>query len=111
MASQYLKLKVLDHEAAQNLSVILGGTLKYLPTPDQLNKLQEYGKEYEDLAEADQFAISLADIKRLVPRLKSLKFQLHYPELLQDCEPYIVSATEAEACQEVRGVFDTQLRI
>ena len=132
------ELKVLDPKAAQNLSVILGGALKhisykdlrkcilrcdtsvltenllqsliqYLPTPDQLNKLQEYGKEYEDLAEAEQFAISLADIKRLVPRLKSLKFQLHYPELVQDCKPDIVAATEA--CQEVRGVFDTLLRI
>ena len=50
-------------------------------------------------AEAEQFAISLADIKRLVPRLKSLKFQLHYPELVQDCKPDIVAATEA--CQEV----------
>ena len=132
------ELKVLDPKAAQNLSVILGGALKhisykdlrkcilrcdtsvltenllqsliqYLPTPDQLNKLQEYGKEYEDLAEAEQFAISLADIKRLVPRLKSLKFQLHYPELVQDCKPDIVAATEA--CQEVRDVFDTLLRI
>jgi len=123
------ELKVLDGKAAQNLSVILGGALKhisykdlrkcimrcdtsvltenllqsliqYLPTPDQLNKLQEHSHEYEDLAEAEQFAISLADIKRLVPRLKSLKFQLHYPELVQDCKPDIVAATEA--CQEVR---------
>ena len=123
------ELKVLDAKAAQNLSVILGGALKhisyadlrkcilrcdtsvltenllqsliqYLPTPDQLNKLQEFGSEFEDLAEAEQFAISLADIKRLVPRLKSLKFQLHYPELVQDCKPDIVAATEA--CQEVR---------
>merc|ERR1719481_2181948 len=123
------ELKVLDGKAAQNLSVILGGALKhisykdlrkcimrcdtsvltenllqsliqYLPTPDQLNKLQEHSHEYDDLAEAEQFAISLADIKRLVPRLKSLKFQLHYPELVQDCKPDIVAATEA--CQEVR---------
>jgi len=123
------ELKVLDGKAAQNLSVILGGALKhisyadlrkcilrcdtsvltenllqsliqYLPTPDQLNKLQEFSHEYDDLAEAEQFAISLADIKRLVPRLKSLKFQLHYPELVQDCKPDIVAGTEA--CQEVR---------
>ena len=123
------ELKVLDAKAAQNLSVILGGALKhisyadlrkcilrcdtsvltenllqsliqYLPTPDQLNKLQEFSHEYDNLAEAEQFAISLADIKRLVPRLKSLKFQLHYPELVQDCKPDIVAGTEA--CQEVR---------
>ena len=130
------ELKVLDGKAAQNLSVILGGALKhisyadlrkcilrcdtsvltenllqsliqYLPTPDQLNKLQEYSNEYNDLAEAEQFAISLADIKRLVPRLKSLKFQLHYPELVQDCKPDIVAATEAcqEVIKECTGIF------
>ena len=122
------ELKVLDAKAAQNLSVVLGGSLKhipyaelrkcilrcdttvltenllqsliqYLPTPDQLNKLQEFSHDFDNLAEAEQFAISLADIKRLVPRLKSLKFQLHYPELVQDCKPDIVAGTEA--CQEV----------
>ena len=80
------------------LENLLQSLIQYLPTPDQLNKLQEYSAEYNDLAEAEQFAISLADIKRLVPRLKSLKFQLHYPELVQDCKPDIVAATEA--CQE-----------
>ena len=87
------ELKVLDGKAAQNLSVILGGALKhisfpdlrkcilrcdttvltenllqsliqYLPSPDQLNKLQEHASDYDNLAEAEQFAISLADIKR-----------------------------------------------
>jgi diaphanous 2 len=106
------ELKVLDAKAAQNLSVVLGGALKhisysdlrkcilrcdtsvltenllqsliqYLPSPDQLNRLQEFSNELDSLAEAEQFAISLADIKRLVPRLKSLRFQLHYPELVQ----------------------------
>jgi len=123
------ELKVLDAKAAQNLSVVLGGALKhisyaelrkcilrcdtsvltenllqsliqYLPTPDQLNKLQEHSKDFDNLAEAEQFAISLADIKRLVPRLKSLRFQLHYPELVQDCKPDIVAATAA--CEEVK---------
>ena len=74
---------------------------------------EKYGENWlivlTDEAKAEQFAISLADIKRLVPRLKSLKFQLHYPELVQDCKPDIVAATEA--CQEVRDVFDTLLRI
>jgi len=123
------ELKVLDAKAAQNLSVVLGGALKhisytdlrkcilrcdtsvltenllqsliqYLPSPDQLNRLQEFSSEIDNLAEAEQFAISLADIKRLVPRLKSLRFQLHYPELVQDCKPDIVAATAA--CEEVK---------
>jgi hypothetical protein len=33
---------------------------------------------YDNLAEAEQFALSLANIKRLVPRLKSLRC-VHFP--------------------------------
>ena len=96
---------------------LLQSLIQYLPSPDQLNKLQEHASDYDNLAEAEQFAISLADIKRrvdftgnthmlislifrLVPRLKSLRFMLHYPELVQDCKPDIVAATAA--CEEVR---------
>ena len=57
-------------------------------------------QEYDNLAEAEQFAISISGIKRLVPRLKSLLFQQRYPELVQDCKPHIVSATAA--CKEVK---------
>ena len=123
------ELKVLDPKAAQNLSILLGGSLKhisyeelrkcilrcdtnvltenllqsliqYIPAPDQLNRLKEYEKDYDNLAEAEQFAISISGIKRLVPRLKSLMFQQRYPELVQDCKPHIVAATAA--CEEVK---------
>ena len=57
--------------------------LQYIPAPDQLNRLKEYEKDYESLAEAEQFAISISGIKRLVPRLKSLVFRQRYPELVQ----------------------------
>ncbi|XP_059080530.1 protein diaphanous-like isoform X3 [Tigriopus californicus] len=123
------ELKVLDHKAAQNLSILLGGALKhishddlktcilhcdtdvltenllqsliqYIPAPDQLNRLKEFEKDYDNLSEAEQFAISISGIKRLVPRLKSLMFQQRYPELVQDCKPFIVAATAA--CDEVQ---------
>ena len=42
--------------------IALGGMKKYI-----------FLFSYDNLAEAEQFALSLADIKRLVPRLKSLK--------------------------------------
>ena len=58
-------------------------TLQYIPAPDQLNRLKEYEKDYDSLAEAEQFAISISGIKRLVPRLKSLVFRQRYPELVQ----------------------------
>ena len=65
-----------------------------------MNRLKDFESEYDNLAEAEQFAISISGIKRLVPRLKSLKFQQTYPELVQECKPHIVSATAA--CEEVK---------
>lgn len=81
-------LKVLDGKAAQNISILLGGTLKhmpyadvktcllrcegpvisdnilqgllqYLPPPDQLSKLQLHQDQYDDLTEAEQFCVTV----------------------------------------------------
>merc|ERR1719259_262311 len=123
------ELRVLDPKSAQNLSIMLSGPVKhlsyeelkicilkcdtevltesllesliqYVPAPDQLNELKEFESEYDNLAEAEQFSISISGIKRLVPRLKSLLFQQRYSELKQDIKPHIVAATAA--CDEVR---------
>ncbi|XP_077255332.1 diaphanous related formin 1 isoform X2 [Temnothorax americanus] len=123
-------LKVLDSKAAQNISILLGGTLKhmpyvevkrclfrcegpvisdnilqgliqYLPPPDQLSKLQMYKDQYDDLTEAEQFCVTISTIKRLLPRLRSLSFMLRYEELVQDIKPDIVAATAA--CEEVKS--------
>lgn len=81
-------LKVLDSKAAQNISILLGGTLKhmsyedvkgclfrcdgpvisdnilqgliqYLPSPDQLAKFQLYKDNYDELTEAEQFCVTV----------------------------------------------------
>ncbi|XP_014259782.1 protein diaphanous [Cimex lectularius] len=122
-------LRVLDSKAAQNLSILLGGSLKhlsymdikkcilncdgtvltdnileslitYLPPPDQLKRLTELKVDYKELTEAEQFAYTLAEIKRLLPRLKSMKFKQHHPEMVQDIKPDIVAGTAA--CEEVK---------
>ncbi|CAH0712920.1 unnamed protein product, partial [Brenthis ino] len=123
-------LKVLDSKAAQNLSILLGGSLKhmsyehirtcilrcdttvltanvldlliqYLPPADQMKKLSELKCKSEDLTEAEQFAATVADIKRLVPRLRSLAFREHYSEIISELKPDIVSGTAA--CEEVKS--------
>ncbi|XP_048510372.1 protein diaphanous isoform X3 [Athalia rosae] len=128
-AKKVKDLKVLDGKSAQNISILLGGTLKhmsyeevkscllrcegpvissnvlqgliqYLPPPDQLTKLQQFRDQYDDLTEAEQFCVTISDIKRLLPRLKSLSFMLHYEELVQDVKPDIVAGTAA--CEEVK---------
>ncbi|XP_045508726.1 protein diaphanous isoform X2 [Colias croceus] len=123
-------LKVLDSKAAQNLSILLGGSLKhmsyehirqcilkcdttvlnanvldlliqYLPPADQMKKLAELKCQSSDLTEAEQFAATVADIKRLGPRLRSLAFREHYAEIISEVKPDIVSGTAA--CEEVRS--------
>ncbi|CAB3233745.1 unnamed protein product [Arctia plantaginis] len=123
-------LKVLDSKAAQNLSILLGGSLKhmsyehirtcilrcdttvltanvldlliqYLPPADQLKKLAELKVNSEELTEAEQFSATVADIKRLVPRLRSLAFREHYAEMISEVKPDIVSGTAA--CEEVKS--------
>ncbi|XP_056641001.1 protein diaphanous isoform X2 [Diorhabda sublineata] len=123
------ELKVLDGKSAQNISILLGGSLKhmlyddikkallrcdeqvlsenvteqliqYLPPADQLNKLQNFKEQYKELTEAEQFCVKMSEVKRLLPRLKSLSFKHHYVEMVQDTKPDIVSATAA--CDEVK---------
>ncbi|XP_062531372.1 protein diaphanous isoform X2 [Bombyx mori] len=123
-------LKVLDSKAAQNLSILLGGSLKhmsyshirtcvlrcdttvltgnvldlliqYLPPADQMKKLAELKGNSEELTEAEQFAATVADVKRLVPRLRSLAFREHYAEIISEIKPDIVSGTAA--CEEVKS--------
>jgi diaphanous 2 len=86
--------QVLDSKAAQNLSILLGGSLKhlsyedvkrcilrcdietlpdsvlqqlinYLPPPDQLKKLQDFKNQYSELTEAEQFAVTVSEIVSL----------------------------------------------
>ena len=89
-----IDLRVLDAKAAQNLSILLGGSLKhlshdqiktcllrcdtsilspsvlqqliqYLPPPDQLKRLQEIKQRGEELSGAESFAATIAEVKRL----------------------------------------------
>ncbi|CAH1126871.1 unnamed protein product [Ceutorhynchus assimilis] len=121
--------KVLDGKVAQNILILLNGSLKhmpyddikkallrcddtvltesvteqliqYLPPTDQLNKLKEFTDRYSELTEAEQFCVKMAEVKRLLPRLKSLSFKNHYAEMVNDTKPDIVAATAA--CEEVK---------
>jgi len=43
----------------------------------------------------------MGEIKRLLPRLKSLSYRQHHPEMVQDIKPAIVAGTAA--CEEVKS--------
>ncbi|XP_008549742.1 protein diaphanous isoform X1 [Microplitis demolitor] len=129
-AKKIKDFKVLDGKAAQNICILLSGSLKhmsyeevkscllkcegpvisdnvlqgliqYLPPPDQLTKLQQYKDQYDDLTEAEQFCVTISTIKRLLPRLRSLSFMLRYEELVADIKPDVVAGTAA--CEEVKN--------
>lgn len=82
------ELKVLESKVAQNISILLGGTLKhmpyvevkrclfrcegpvisdnilqgllqYLPSQDELSKFKKYKNQYDDLTEAEQFCVTV----------------------------------------------------
>ncbi|KAL3878567.1 hypothetical protein ACJMK2_030904 [Sinanodonta woodiana] len=122
------ELKVLDPKAGQNLSILLGSIkipyseikrrilemdeenltsamieqlIKYMPEPEQMNQLAGMKDNYAELAEPEQFTVTMSSIKRLVPRLKSMLFKMKFPETVSDIKPDLVNAREA--CEEVRN--------
>lgn len=122
------ELKVLDGKAAQNLMILQGSLkmsaatirdyilevneehlteamlqqlIKNMPEADQLKKLCELKDNLSDLAEAEQFAITIGSIKRIHSRLQSISFKLRFAEMVQDLKPSIVAATEA--CEEIKS--------
>ncbi|XP_030763469.1 protein diaphanous [Sitophilus oryzae] len=123
------QLKVLDGKSAQNIWILLNGTLKhmeyesikkallrcdesvltdnvteqliqYLPPPDQLTMLRELRGQYKDLTEPEQFCVEMSEVKRLLPRLKSISFKHHFVEMVHDTKPDIIAATSA--CEQVK---------
>lgn len=130
MKKTVIDLRVLDSKAAQNISILLGGSLKhlthdqmkqsilrcdttvldsnilqqltqYLPPPDQLKRLQEVSATGDELSAAEKFCATLGEIKRLGPRLHSLNFKLCMADMVQDVKPDIVAGTAA--CEEVKS--------
>lgn len=96
-AKKNVDLRVIDGKSAQNILILLGGSLKhltheqikqcilrcdtsilnpnviqqliqYLPPPDQLKRLQEIKNTGDELSGAEKFAATLGEIKRLVYR-------------------------------------------
>lgn len=125
-----IDLRVLDGKTAQNILILLSGQLKhlshdqirtcilrcdtsvltssvlqqltqYLPPPDQLKRLQEVSSTGDELSTAEKFCTTLAEIKRLNPRLHSLNFKLCMADMVQDVKPDIVAGTAA--CEEIRS--------
>ncbi|XP_033646273.1 protein diaphanous homolog 2-like [Asterias rubens] len=119
--------KVLDAKTGQNLAILLGSLrvphvdmkrwileidenrlnegmiqslLNNLPEPEQINSVFALKEEYDDMAEAEQFCVTIGSIKRLIPRLQSMSFKMKFQECINDIKPVVVMGTKA--CEEVR---------
>jgi len=116
------ELKVLDPKSAQNLSIFVGSfkmtyddfkkkilecdstvidinavesLLKFLPTKEQMDQLKNFKDIYDELNEAEKFALKLSEIPRLEFRLNCMKAQLDFVEISETVKPDIANATEA----------------
>ncbi|XP_071951717.1 protein diaphanous homolog 2-like isoform X2 [Antedon mediterranea] len=117
-------LKVLDAKSAQNLAILLGSLriphaemkrrilevddlseemisslIKNLPEPEQITAVYQIKDQYADMTDAEQFCVTIGSIKRIVPRLQSVMFKMHFDEQVSDIKPDIVIGTKA--CEEL----------
>lgn len=51
--------------------------------------------QYSSLAESEQFAVVMSEIKRVVPRLTSMAFKMNFADMVMEIKPEIVSAAAA----------------
>ncbi|XP_065191707.1 protein diaphanous homolog 2-like isoform X2 [Sycon ciliatum] len=120
-------LRVLDPKSSQNLSIMLGslkmpfdeirlrilrcdGGLepesiqaiqKYLPPADKLKEITHYRHSYSELAESEQFCLTVGTIFRLERRLDAMVTQFRFQEEIEDVKPNIDLLISA--CQEMRS--------
>lgn len=101
MSPDDLVSNILKVNETQLNEAVLQELSKYFPQPKELDKLEKYRRDFDNLHDAEQLALTLGSIKDLVPRVNGICFKLKFNELVQDIKPHLVSATAA--CDEIRG--------
>ncbi|XP_050531223.1 protein diaphanous [Daktulosphaira vitifoliae] len=100
-----VKRAVFRCDGAVLTANVLDQLVAYLPPPDQMKRLRELLASgmcrYDELVEAEQFAVTIGEVKRLTPRLRSLAYKHQHRDLVEDVKPAVVAGTAA--CEEVRS--------
>ena len=60
LSYEELKICILKCDTEVLTENLLQALIQYIPPPDELNKLKEFEKEYDNLPEAEQFSISIS---------------------------------------------------
>ena len=100
MSPEDLLRNILTVNESQLNEAVLQELIKYFPQPNELSKLEEYRRDFDNLHDAEQLALTLGSVKKLAPRLNAISFKLKFNESVQDIKPHLVSATAA--CEEIR---------
>lgn len=69
--------------------------LKFVPTPEEIQMLSEYGGEVEHMAKADRFLYDMSKIDRYEQKLNALVFKKKFSERMGDCKPKIEGVLRA----------------
>lgn len=65
-------------------SDIIQQLIKYLPSHDQLKRLQKIKESGEELSEPERFIATISEIDQLVPRLYSIDLKLRFNDVARD---------------------------
>ena len=59
MTYEDIKRAILCCDESVLSDSVLQQLIQYMPSPEQLKKLEEYREQYDNLAEAEQFAVTV----------------------------------------------------
>lgn len=81
-------------------SDVIQQLIKYLPSPDQLKRLEEFKKMGHELSNPETFVATIGGIDQLVPRLHSIDLKLRLYDIAKDIESDI--DVGLAACEELQ---------
>lgn len=120
-----VKFKDLSHEEGKQyilrcdstmLNVdIIDGLIKCIPQPHQIKQIEKLKDDRVKLVDAEEFLAGLCEIKRLVPRLKCIKFKLSFNDIVENLEPNIkvgiIACKELIKCEKLTKILNLILSL
>ncbi|XP_046849776.1 disheveled-associated activator of morphogenesis 1-like isoform X2 [Xenia sp. Carnegie-2017] len=95
-SNEQLAQAVLTMDKDGELSVeMLEQLLKFVPTPQEKNLLNDHSKEKEQFAKADRFLYEMSKINHYEQRLGTLFYVKRFPERMGDIKPKVKAVIEA----------------
>lgn len=95
MSNEEIKAAVLNMDEHEELPKdMLEQLLKYVPTSEEMQLLNEFEGETENLARADRFLFEMGMISHYEQRVKALYFKKKYQDRMADVKPKVEAVFE-----------------